>query len=167
MREPLPYNKKAPPAGRFSRCCRHDAAGGVVDVPSLEPTTDNSSQDGLFDAVVSVNAYGRDVSYEIPEHDYRRGAGSRRTTGPEDAVAPAWWWAEAERVVMDVVTAGGTICSDDLHEAFPEEPSASGAAFGGLFTRLANEGRIVEVGMVKSRRPEARRRRIIVWGRPS
>ena len=120
----------------------------------------------LFEAVVTVNAYGRAVTYEIPEQDHRRGPGSRRTTGPTDAAAPAWWWAEAERVVMDVVTAGGTICSDDLHEAFPEEPSASGAAFGGLFTRLANEGRIVEVGMVKSRRPEARRRRIIVWGRP-
>jgi hypothetical protein len=99
--------------------------------------------------------------------EYIRGPGpAAATTGPEDAHAPAWWWAEAERVVLALVESGHRISSDDLHERFPDEPSASGAAFGGLFARLARAGRIVEVGMVKSRRPEARRRRIILWAAP-
>ncbi len=75
-----------------------------------------------------------------------------------------WWWAEAERIVLALVAAGHTVTSDDLHERFPDEPSATGAAFGGLFSRLAAAGRVVEVGWAKSRRPEARRRRIVVWG---
>jgi hypothetical protein len=97
---------------------------------------------------------------------YVRGPGpGGPATGPEDAQAPPWWWEQAEATVLALVDSGHCVSSDDLHERFPDEPSASGAAFGGLFARLARQGRIVEVGMVKSRRPEARRRRIILWGR--
>jgi hypothetical protein len=88
------------------------------------------------------------------------------TVGPEDAGAPDWWWREAEAAVRDLLDRKGTVTSDDLHERFPHEPSASGAAIGGLFARLSRAGMLREVGMVKSRRPEARRRRIILWGRP-
>lgn len=99
--------------------------------------------------------------------EYLRGPGPRpATTGPEDADAPPWWWAEAERVVLALVDAGHQVSADDLRQKYPAEPSASGAAIGALFARLARQGRIREVGMVKSRRPEARHRRIILWGAP-
>lgn len=118
----------------------------------------------LFGAAVVRNAYGTETTFSIPP--YVRGPGPRTTTGPQDAQAPAWWWAEAERIVLALVDAGHRVSSDDLHERFPDEPSATGAAFGGLFARLAHAGKIVEVGTIKSGRSEARRRRIIVWGRP-
>lgn len=121
--------------------------------------------DGLFDAVVTVSAYGRSVAFDVPD-DSRRGPGPRRpTTGPQDAGAPAWWFAEAERIVLALVAAKHTVTSDDLHARFPDEPSATGAAFGGLFSRLSASGRIVEVGWARSQRPAARGRRIVVWGR--
>lgn len=100
------------------------------------------------------------------QHRHVRGPGPRRTTGPQDAEAPAWWTAEAERIVLALVAAGHTVTSDDLHERFPDEPSATGAAFGGLFARLAAAGRIAEVGWARSTRPAARKRRICVWGPP-
>ena len=68
--------------------------------------------------------------------------------------------------MLALVAAGHTVSSDDLHQRYPLEPSATGAAFGGLFSRLSRDGKILEVGMIKSTRPEARRRRIIQWGRP-
>lgn len=127
--------------------------------------TGGTDDPALFDAVTERHAYGRTTRLEPSE--YVRGPGPRpAATGPGDAGAPAWWWDEAERVVLALVDSGHSVTSDDLHERFPDEPSASGAAFGGLFARLARSGRIVEVGMVKSRRPEARRRRIILWGAP-
>jgi len=117
---------------------------------------------------VSVGAYGnRTTSYTLPEgaSSYVRGPGPRPpTTGPRDAEAPQWWWAEAERIVLALVASGHTVSSDDLHERYPHEPSATGAAFGGLFSRLSRTGKIREVGMTMSTRPEARRRRIILWG---
>ena len=143
----------------------------MVDVlPNLEPTSDESGvrqapSDVLFDAAVERNAYGTETTFTLPEQV--RGPGPRpRTTGPRDAGAPAWWWADAERIVLALVDDCHGVTSDDLHQRFPDEPSASGAAFGGLFARLAHAGLLVEVGMVKSRRPEARRRRIVLWGRP-
>lgn len=155
----------------------------MVDVSSLEPTPDNRPQDPqesleLFSvrrlpAPPDVPSRVVIALRDADDEDARRqdgvrgpGPGRRTTSGPQDAQAPAWWWREARTVVLNVVNAGGTICSDDLHDAFPTEPSATGSAIGGLFARLAHEGLIVEVGMVKSRRPEARRRRIITWGRP-
>lgn len=144
-------------------------AAAKLQVHNNQRTTagreDGQGAPALFEAVVERNAYGTETTFSIPPY-VSRGPGRRTTTGPQDAQAAVWWWREAMTVVLDVVNAGGTICSDDLHDAFPEEPSASGAAFGGLFSRLAHEGRIVEVGMVKSRRPAAHRRRIITWGRP-
>jgi hypothetical protein len=120
----------------------------------------------LFDAIVERPVFGRPTTTLVPS-DYVTGPGPRpATTGPEDAQAPAWWCAEAERVVLALVDSGHRISSDDLHEHFPSEPSASGAAIGALFARLARQGRLVEVGMVKSRRPEARRRRIVLWAAP-
>lgn len=137
-------------------------------------TSSNSTADdtpaALFGAAVSVGAYGNlTTRYTLPDDasPHVRGPGTRTpTTGPSDAEAPAWWWAEAERIVLALVAAGHTVSSDDLHQRYPHEPSATGAAFGGLFSRLSRDGKIREVGMTKSTRPEARRRRIILWGRP-
>lgn len=117
----------------------------------------------LFDPVVESHAYGRTTTFVASQ--YVRGPGPRlATTGPEDAQAPAWWWREAERIVLALVDSGHRVTVDDLHDRFPDEPSASGAAFGGLFARLARAGRIIEVGWVRSRLPEARGRRVILWG---
>ncbi len=129
---------------------------------------DDGPDDGaLFGAAVSVGAYGRTTSYTLPDANHVRGPGPRPpTTGPRDAEAPTWWWAEAERIVLALVASGHLVSSDDLHQRYPHVPSATGAAFGGLFSRLARDGKIREVGMIKSTRPEARRRRIILWGRP-
>jgi hypothetical protein len=126
-------------------------SNGASDIPAL------------FDTVVDSHAYGRSTTL-VPS-EYVTGPGPRPvSTGPNDAEAPAWWWAEAERVVLALTDSGHGVSSDDLHERFPHEPSASGAAFGALFAKLAREGKLREIGMVKSRRPEARRRRIILWG---
>ena len=129
---------------------------------------DEPDDGALFGAAVSVGAYGnRTTSYTLPTANHVRGPGPRPpTTGPSDAEAPQWWWSEAERIVLALVAAGHTVSSDDLHQRYPLEPSATGAAFGGLFSRLSRDGKIREVGMIKSTRPEARRRRIILWGRP-
>ncbi|MGY1691984.1 hypothetical protein [Geodermatophilus sp. SYSU D01105] len=119
----------------------------------------------LFDAVVDSHTDGRTTT--LISSEYVTGPGPRpATVGPEGAGAPDWWWREAEAAVRDLLDRKGTVTSDDLHERFPDEPSASGAAIGGLFARLARAGALREVGMVKSQRPEARRRRIILWGRP-
>lgn len=123
-------------------------------------------QDGLFVATVTSTAYGRVTEFNVPG-DTRRGPGPRKpTTGPKDAAAPAWWWAEAERVVLDLVANGGTCSTDDLHSRYDGQPSASGGAYGGLFAKLAASGRIVEVGWIRSRRPSARGRRVIEWASP-
>lgn len=128
---------------------------------------DEPDDGALFGAAVSVGAYGRTTSYTLPDAHHGRGPGPRPpTTGPSDAEAPAWWWSEAERIVLALVAAGHTVSSDDLHQQYPHVPSATGAAFGGLFSRLSRAGKIREVGMTKSTRPEARRRRIILWGLP-
>lgn len=145
----------------------------VADNPSPQHrnhlTRDRQEPDdgALFGAAVTVSAYGRTTSYTLPDANHVRGPGPRPpTTGASDAEAPQWWWAEAERIVLALVAAGHTVTSDDLHKRYPHEPSATGAAFGGLFSRLSRAGKIREVGMTKSSRPEARRRRIIQWGRP-
>lgn len=97
--------------------------------------------------------------------EYLVGRGPRpATTGPEDATAPPWWVEAAERAVLSRIAKGETASSDTLHEDVPDEPSASGAAYGALFARLARAGLIREVGMTRSTRPSARRRRIILWG---
>lgn len=133
-----------------------------------EEPCDEPDEGALFGATVSRGAYGsRTVEYTLPNDSYVRGPGTRPpTTGPSDAAAPQWWWAEAERIVLALVATGHTVTSDDLHERYPHDPSATGAAFGGLFSRLSRAGKIREVGMTRSCRPEARRRRIIQWGRP-
>lgn len=129
---------------------------------------DEPDDGALFGATVSVGAYGnRTINYALPDDasPHVRGPGPRPpTTGPGDAVAPAWWWSEAEAIVLALVAAGRTVTSDDLHERFPDEPSATGAAFGGLFARMAHTGSIAEVGWRKSMRPAARGRRVVVWG---
>ncbi len=125
---------------------------------------DGPDDNALFGASVSVGAYGRTTSFTLPG-EHVRGPGPRPpTTGSRDAVAAAWWWSEAEAIVLALVATGHTITSDDLHNRFPDEPSASGAAFGGLFARMAHAGSIVEVGWRKSERPAARGRRVVVWG---
>ncbi len=151
---------------------QYDKATDPRHVPAAATTQDRQKpcaepDDGaLFGAAVSVGAYGRTTSFTLPG-EHVRGPGPRPpTTGPRDAEAPAWWWSKAEAVVLALVATGHTVTSDDLHDRFPDEPSATGAAFGGLFSRLAKAGKIREVGMTQSRRPEARRRRIIEWGRP-
>ncbi len=134
--------------------------------PSHRPAPCAEPDDGaLFGAAVSVGAYGRTTSYTLPDANHVRGPGPRpSTTGPSDAEAAHWWWAEAEHGVLALVANGGTCTADDLHQRFPDEPSATGAAFGGLFARMAHAGSIVEVGWRKSERPAARGRRVVVWG---
>jgi hypothetical protein len=151
-------NEKRRPEGRRSE--------NVAATAPLTAESNGATDDpGLFDTVVEHHAYGRTTTFVVSERV--RGPGPRpATTGPIDAGAPAWWWDEAERTVKALIDSGHQVTSDDLHERFPDEPSASGAAFGGLFARMARAGLIREVGMVKSRRPEARRRRIIAWGAP-
>jgi hypothetical protein len=120
---------------------------------------------GLFEAVVEPHPYGRTTTL-VPSK-YVRGPGTCPViTGPEDAEAPTWLGVEAERVVLALVDSGHAVSADDLRDRYPHEPSASGAAIGALFARLARAGRIREVGMVRSRRPEARGRRIVLWGAP-
>lgn len=156
----------------MSRSCEGPAparTGPAENAPTKKLLDDDSTADSdpavLFDAVVDSHPYGRTTTL-VPSK-YLTGPGPRpASTGPKDAQAPDWWWREAEAAVFDLLAINGTVTSDDLHDRFPDEPSASGAAIGGLFARLSNAGRIREVGMVKSRRPEARRRRIVVWGRP-
>ena len=144
---PSPQHRKDTPRDRQERC-------------------DEPDDGALFGATVARGAYGnRITSFTLPEANHVRGPGLRRpTTGPRDAIAPHWWWAEAERAVLALVANCGTCTADDVHQRFPDEPSATGAAFGGLFTRLASAGRIVEVGWARSQRPAARGRRVIVWG---
>lgn len=121
---------------------------------------------GLFDVDIVNGAYGRTTTFSVPSYDVR-GPGPRPpTTGPKDAGAPMWWWSTAEKLVVEKVANGGTVTADDLHELLPDEPSATGAAFGGLLARMANDGRIREVGWQPSRRPAARRRRVVAWGAP-
>ncbi len=137
------------------------AAKQVASAVQSSPADDTPA---LFDPIVESHAHGRTTTL-VPSQ-YVTGPGPRpATTGPEDAEAPDWGWAEAERIVMAQVDAGHGVTVDDLHDRFPGEPSASGAAFGGLFAGLARAGRIVEVGWVKSRRTESRRR-VILWGSP-
>lgn len=141
---------------------RSQKAGQVASAVQCSGEPDDPA---LFVPVIESDAYSRRTRLEPSE--YVRGPGPRpATTGHEDAQAPPWWWAEAERIVLALIDAGHAVSADDLHERFPQEPSASGAAFGGLFARLARAGRIREIGMVRSCRPEARRRRIILWGAP-
>ena len=132
---------------------------------STPESTDRDDTPALFVPVIESHAYGRKTTFVPSEHV--RGPGPRpATTGPEDAEAPAWWFIEAERIVLALIDSGHGVTADDLRERYPHEPSASGAAIGALFAKLARAGRIREVGMVRSRRPEARRRRIILWGAP-
>lgn len=148
----------------------------VADSPSPQHRKDTPRErqepcdgpDGgaLFGATVARGSYGNRIhSVTLPKANHVRGPGLRRpTTGPRGAEAPLWWWAEAERAVLALVANDGACTADDLHQRFPDEPSATGAVFGGLFARLASAGQIVEVGWARSRRPAARGRRVIVWG---
>lgn len=151
-------NEKRRPEGRRSET---DAA----KLPNLADHSNRQDDDpAMFDVVIERDAYSRRTTLEPSA--FLRGPGPRpATTGPRDAQAPPWWWAEAERIVLALVECGHAVSADDLHERFPGEPSASGAAFGALFARLARRGTLREVGWVKSRRPEARGRRVILWGR--
>jgi hypothetical protein len=118
----------------------------------------------LFGASVERNAYGTEVAFDIPP--YVRGPGVRPTTGPADATAPAWWVAEAEQAVLDLTAGGHSVTSDDLRERYRDEPSATGAAIGALFKRMANNGLLQLVGHCPSTRPEARGRVVGIWRRP-
>jgi len=152
-------NEKRRPEGRRSQ----KIAAKVTSDSQYKARDDDPA---LFDAVVERPAFGRPTTTLVPS-EYVRGPGPRPTPrGPQDVQAPPWWLEGAERIVLALVDSGHRVTSDDLHDRFPDEPSASGAAFGGLFARLARQGRIIEVGMVRSRRPEARRRRIILSGAP-
>ncbi|MCF6745701.1 hypothetical protein E9529_15750 [Blastococcus sp. KM273128] len=107
------------------------------------------------------------IVYPEDAPDYVRGPGHRRrtTTGPP-AAAPPWWVREAERIGLDLAASGRQVTVDDLHARLGDEPGASGAAFGQLFARLAREGKLREVGWTRSRRPDARGRRVVLWGGP-
>ncbi len=149
----------------------------MVDVPSLKPPADNEPTDAqdalaLFGASVERNAYGSETTFSMPDddEDYRRGPGRpARTTGADDARAPRYWTVEAERIVLALVESGHRVTSDDLRERFADEPSATGAAIGALFKRMAARGQLVLVGHRPSTRPEARGRVVGLWaaGTPS
>jgi hypothetical protein len=100
------------------------------------------------------------------DDEHVRGPGVRPTTGSQDARAPLWWTAEAERIVLALVDSGHSITSDDLRERYPDEPSATGAAIGALFKRMSNKGLLQLVGHCPSTRPEARGRVVGIWRRP-
>ncbi len=145
-------------------------------MPILEPTPDNRPTDAqdalaLFGASVERNAYGSETTFFMPDdEDHRRGPGRpARPTGPDDARAPRYWTAEAERIVLALVESGHRVTSDDLRERFADEPSATGAAIGALFKRMAASGQLVLVGHRPSTRPEARGRVVGLWaaGTPS
>ena len=156
-------SKRPAPSPRVTGPSQDSAAAASNRAVQSIRTDDDPA---LFDAVVERLAFGRPTTTLVPS-EYVRGPGPRPTPrGPQDAQAPPWWLEGAERIVLALVDSGHRVTSDDLHDRFPDEPSASGAAFGGLFARLARQGRIIEVGMVRSRRPEARRRRIILSGAP-
>jgi len=84
--------------------------------PDRQAPCDERDDAALFGATVSVGAYGnRTTSYTLPEgaSSYVRGPGPRPpTTGPRDAEAPQWWWAEAERIVLALVASGHTVSPD-------------------------------------------------------
>lgn len=108
---------------------------------------------------------GEHLDRDVDEHlDRVRGAGPPRpTTGPQDARAPMYWQTEARRIVLALVDAGHLVSSDDLHDRFPDEPSATGAAFGALFKSMAKQGLLRLVEHRPSRRPEARGRVVGLW----
>lgn len=149
---------------------RHAAVAALGTAAHPRPTV-VVEPPGLFDVVRTPAPpdVPTRVDIVLPDdaEDPRRGAGPRPpTAGPQDAAALAWWSTEAERIVLALADSGHRVSSDDLHGRYPHEPSASGAAIGALFARLARAGRLVEIGMVRSRRPEARRRRIVLWAAP-
>ena len=151
--------------------CRRPSRGSGVQTSGLArqlqstPEAPASADDALalFGASVERNAYG--VTTTFTEQDYRRGPGRRPTTGTRDARAPLWWTAEAEKVVLDLTAGGRTVTSDDLRERYSYEPSATGAAIGALFRRMANKGLLQLCGHVPSTRPEARGRVVGIWSR--
>lgn len=132
-------------------------------VTAAKPSGPDSPADALalFGVSGSVGAYGdRHVEYSYDQ----RGPGPRRpTSGPQDARAPKYWTVEAERIVLALVQSGHTVTSDDLRERFAAEPSATGAAVGALFKRLARRGLLELVEHRPSTRPEARGRVVGVW----
>jgi hypothetical protein len=77
-----------------------------------------------------------------------------RRTGPA--------WAElARHAVADLCSTGATFTAEDVRRLAgdPEAPNAMGA----LLHAIADEGWISMVGTVKSTRPNAHGRRVIVW----
>lgn len=128
---------------------------------------------GLFDVVRSPAPPGvpTRVAFALPDPERQggdllhvRGTGPPRpTTGPHDARAPLYWQSEARRIVLALVAAGHLVSSDDLHDRFADEPSATGAAFGGLFRAMAKQGLLRLVEHRPSRRPEARGRVVGMW----
>lgn len=142
----------------------------MVDVASLDPDTaqDGQNAPALFEVTSTVGAYGsRNYTFTEPvDVDVVRGPGPRPpTTGPRDAQAPAWWAAEAERLVLRLVREHGQVTSDDVRAVYSDEPSATGAAIGALFKRLGRQGRLTLVAHRPSIRPEARGRVVGVWTR--
>ena len=141
---------------------RSQKAGQVASAVQCRATDGDPA---LFDAIVERPAFGRPTTTLVPS-EYVRGPGPCPIPrGPQDAEAPPSSVDHAERIVMALVESGHGVSSDNLHSRFADEPSASGAAYGALFARLAREGRIIERGWV-TRRPEARGRRVVLWGAP-
>ncbi len=130
--------------------------------------------DGLFAVIRSPSppdmpprvSFALRADDEHGQQHHARGPGPRRTAGPQDAGAPAWWTAEATQVVMRLVREHGEVTSDDVRDAYPDLPSATGAAIGAMFKRLGRQGRLVLVAHRPSSRPEARGRVVGVWRSP-
>lgn len=164
-REGPPTAKRSPVAGGP----KAQQSGQLVTDPSLGVA--QHEPDTLFDAIAEHGAYGnRRVTVTMhepgePPVPGPRGPGRRVTSGPTDAAAPAYWLQDAEAVILATVRAGRTVSADDLHELYADEPSATGNgnAYGRLFSSLAARGLLREAGWVRSTRPEARGRRVVLW----
>lgn len=120
----------------------------------------------LFTPVISTHPdHGSRVSWAEPAPAWGPAA-PQPTRGAQDARAPRYWLAEAERVVLALARSGHTVTSDDLRERYQDEPSATGAAVGALFKRLAGQGQLELVGYRPSTRPQARGRVVGIWQAP-
>lgn len=103
------------------------------------------------------------VRFEVPDDpvDYRRGPA--RAEPAAEGAAPAFWFAEAADIVLELSRRPQGVTADDLHEFYADEPSATHAAVGTLIRRLKKRGLIELVTYRPSRRPERRGSATGVW----
>jgi hypothetical protein len=85
--------------------------------------------------------------------------------GMDDALARVQhtrWQRNVRRAVLTLCRADITFTAETVREMAGDPPGAPNA-MGAALHALAEEGLIVEVGSTRSKRPEARGRRVLVW----